>query len=98
MESMRSYIVLCEVKYEVKDDLEYAHHNQTAFGPFKSERAAGNFMVENIRNKDPLKAVLSKSCGRNISSLGDFQVVELKEWTDVLFRELEDAHKRFNCR
>ncbi len=95
---MKSYIVLCEVKYEIDDDVEYAHHNQTAFGPFKSERAAGNFMVENINNREPLKAVLSKSCGKNISSLGDFQVVELKEWTDVLHGELEEEHRRFTSR
>lgn len=93
---MRSYIVLCKVKYEVKDNVEYAHHNHIACGPFKSERAAGNFMVENIKNKEPLKAVLSKSCERNISSLGDFQVVEMKEWTDVLYRELEEERRRFN--
>ncbi len=53
-------------------------------------------MVENIKNKEPLKAVLSKSCERNISSLGDFQVVEMKEWTDVLYRELEEERRRFN--
>ncbi len=95
---MRSYIVLCEVKYESEDDVEYIHHNHIACGPFKSERAAGNFMVENIKNREPLKAVLSKSCGKNISSLGDFKVVEMKEWTDVLYRELEEAQRRFNCR
>ena len=55
-------------------------------------------MVENINNREPLKAVLSKSCGKNISSLGDFQVVELKEWTDVLHGELEDARIRFTSR
>jgi len=93
---MKAYIVLCEVKYQNEDDVEYVHHNHIACGPFKSERAAGNFMVENIKNKGPLKAVLSKSCGRNISSLGDFQVVEMKEWTDVLYRELEEEQKRFN--
>ena len=92
---MKSYVVLCEVKYEIEDDLEYAHHNQTAFGPFKSERTAGNFMVENINNREPLKAVLSKSCGKKISSLENFQVVELKEWTDVLHGELEEEHRRF---
>ncbi|MCK5772415.1 MAG: hypothetical protein KAH57_01370 [Thermoplasmata archaeon] len=98
MERMRSYIVLCEVEYESEDGVEYVHHNHIACGPFKSERAAGNFMVENIKNRDPLKAVLSKSCGRNISSLGDFQVVEMKEWTEVLHGELEEEHRRFTSR
>ena len=95
---MRSYIVLCEVIYESEDDVEYVHHNHVACGPFKSERMAGDFMVNNINNKEPLKAVLSKDCGKKIASLGDFQVVEMKEWTDVLHGELEEAHKRFNTR